>query len=464
MKQILLFIILLLSFQFAFTQDFFDVQAIKSSGDNDKRINLVIMGDGYQVGELGQFETDATAFMDDLFSQSPYAEYENYFNVYIIKVISNESGASHAGTAEDEPGPPNPVVPVLTADNYFGTAYDSFGIHRLLYTPNTALISTVLMNNFPLYDEALILVNSPYYGGSGGEFPIASTGTDAGEIAIHELGHSFVDLKDEYYPGDILAAEAINMTQDNNPVTIKWKNWVGSNGVGIFPYGTTAPESDWFRPHQTCKMQFLGFDFCAVCTEGTIEKIHSLISPIDSFTPSSTMINSPTFPLGFQLNLIQTIPNTLESTWTINSNNFATDTDTISVDEGDLISGTNILTAVVHDATTLLDIDNHDTMHVYTVSWTIDNTLGIQDIESNDYSIVMYPNPSYDIVNIAMKNTLGKDISIEIISMDGKIIKSENITHNQYTQIDLNALSQGIYIANFYADKVLISSKKLMKN
>jgi hypothetical protein len=463
MKKQLLFLASLLSFQIGFTQ-MFDVQALKFSGADDKRINIVIMGDGYQVGELDQFETDATAFMDDLFSQEPYASYENYFNVYIIKVISIESGASHPGTAGDEPGPPDPIVPVSTVNNFFGTAYDSFGVHRLLYTSNTALISSVLADNFPMYDQALILVNAPYYGGSGGEFPVASTGFDAGEIAIHELGHSFVDLNDEYYPGDALAAESINMTQDNNPVTIKWKNWVGTNGVDIFPYALTGAASTWFRPHETCKMRYLGFSFCAVCTEGTIEKIHDLVPPIDSYVPSNTMINSPTFPLDFQLNLIQTIPNTLESTWTLNTSEFATNIEAITLQESDLINGANNLTAVVHDTSALLDIDGHETIHVYTVSWNIDYNLGIQDIEANNYSITMYPNPSNNIVNFSMENTLGKDILIAIVSMDGKKIKSENISNNENTQIDISALSQGIYIANFYANDVLISSKRLLKN
>lgn len=459
MKIHLLFIASLLCIQISFSQTFV-VEAIKSSGDDDKRINLVIMGDGYQVGELTQFETDAIAFMNDMFSQEPYASYENYFNVYIIKVISNESGATHPGTAGDEPVP---AVPVSTVDNFFGTAYDSFGIHRLLYTANTALISSVLADNFPLYDQAMILVNAPYYGGSGGEFPIASTGISAGEIAIHELGHSFVDLNDEYYPGDLLAAESINMTQDNNPITVKWKNWIGTNSVGIFPYGTSGNPSTWFRPHQTCKMRFLGFDFCAVCSEGTIEKIHSLVSPIDSFLPASTSISNPTFPLNFQLNLIHTIPNTLESTWVLNSSNFESNMDDITVLENDLNNGLNNLTVVVHDATTLLDVDNHDITHVYTVAWTIDNTLGIQDVEVNDYNIAMYPNPSNNIVNISMENTLGKNIAMEIISMDGKKIKSENISNKVNKQIDISALNQGIYITNFYANDVLISSKKLIK-
>lgn len=463
MKQLLLLIVLFFSVQLTYTQ-VFDVEAIKTSGLDEKRINLVILADGYTVGELTQFETDATVFMDDLFSQEPFASYENYFNVYIIKVISNESGASHPGTAPDEPGPPDPVVPVLSVDNYFGTAYDSFNIHRLLYTPNSGLVSTVLANNFPMYDQALILVNSPYYGGSGGEFPVASTGTDAGEIAIHELGHSFVDLKDEYYPGDLLAEEAINMTQDNNPLTVKWKNWVGINAVGIFPYGASEPESNWFRPHETCKMRYLGFDFCAVCKEGIIEKIHSLTSPIDSYNPASATINNPTFPIDFQLTVVAPIPNTLESSWTLNGSPFATNMDAVQVQESDLNAGLNNLTVVVNDATTLIDIDGHESLHFSTVSWSIDNTLGVQDVEANKFNITMYPNPSKHYITIKSENTLGQTVVVDIISMDGKQVKTIDISNNDRSQINISALSQGLYIANFYANDVLITSKKLIKN
>ena len=79
----------------------FDIETIKFSGDNDKRINLVILSEGYQEVELNQFISDATAFSNDMFSQSPFLEYANYFNVYAIKVPSNESGADHPGTATD---------------------------------------------------------------------------------------------------------------------------------------------------------------------------------------------------------------------------------------------------------------------------------------------------------------------------------------------------------------------------
>ncbi|WP_179315551.1 T9SS type A sorting domain-containing protein [Winogradskyella undariae] len=461
MKKILLLLLISYSFQFAFSQTF-DVVVIKNSGDIDKRINLVILSDGYTASELPQFEIDAANFMNDMFSQEPFASYENYFNVYIIKVPSNESGATHPGTASDEP---STVVPTITVDNYFGTAYDSYNVHRLLYTPNTSLISTVLANNFPLYDQALILVNSPYYGGSGGPYPIASTGEDASEIAIHELGHSFVNLKDEYYPGDLQAAEAINMTQETDPALVKWKNWIGTNNIDIYSYATTGTAATWNRPHQTCKMRYLGYDFCSVCKEGIIEKVHDLISPIDSYTPTEITINEPNFPLNFEINTIQTLPtDTLANTWSLNGNNIVTNEDTVSIEETDLTTGTNTLTVVVHDDTSLINIDNHETIHVATVTWTIDNSLGIEDIAANDFSLTMYPNPTNNILNIKLDNVLNKTVFVEIVSLDGKIIKSAQVYNNQSTTLNISELSNGLYITNFYTNSTLIASKKLIKN
>jgi len=442
----------------------FDVENIKNSGDMENRINIVIMGDGYQANEFAKFETDANNFVTDMFSQSPFAEYSNYFNVYIINIPSNESGASHPGTAADEG---SYSVPISSVDNYFGTSYDSYNVHRLLYTENSAAVMSVLADNFPLYDQGLILVNAPYYGGSGGTFPIASTGESSSEIAIHEIGHSLINLKDEYYPGDLLAEEGINMTQETNPSLVKWTNWMSSNGVGIYAYGPSGSEATWFRPHQGCKMRYLGYPFCSVCKEGIIEKIHDLVSPIDSYLPENALIENPGFPLEFSLTLVAPSPNTLESSWTLNSNNFASNVDNIELLETSLNEGNNILTAVVTDNTLLQRIDNHETIHAYTVTWNIDiSTIGIADItsEENKLSISMFPNPSQDLVNFSYKSSLGSQLTIEIISLDGKKILTTDFFNNEQSTIDISSFSAGVYLVNFYSNKVLVGNKKLVKN
>ncbi len=449
----------------------FDVDTIKFSGASDKRINLVILSDGYQTAELPQFITDATNFSNTLFNQSPFLEYAEYFNVYAIKVPSNESGADHPGTATDinETG----VTPIFV-DTYFNATFDAFNIHRFLFygidytdaIPAETKIRSVLTDNFPTYDQALILVNSSIYGGTGGEFPMASTGTSANEIAIHELGHSLFDLKDEYYPGDALASEATNMTQETNPSLIKWKNWIGVNSIGIYPYGTSGVPATWHRPHQTCKMRYLGVPFCSVCKEGITEKIHALVSPLDSYTPISNTVSNSNFPIDFNLNLIKPIPNTLESSWSLNAVSFATNVDDVSILETDLNAGLNDLTVVITDNTPLLKVTNHETIHLYTVTWTIDNTsLGIKAIESdsNNLSIAIYPNPTNTIVNFKIESEKDINLKIDLISLDGKKIKTVSVSNYETHEVDISNLSQGIYMANFYANNVLVASEKLVK-
>lgn len=463
-------LILLLGF-LSLSAQVFETETIKNTGDNDKRINLVILSEGYQASELAKFKTDATNFVNAMFNQSPFKEYTSYFNVHIIKVPSNQSGADHPGTATDVT---EPAEPVTFVDTYFNATFDAFGYHRLLYyeidgfsANNTqAKIYSVLADNFPTYDQALILVNSSIYGGSGGLFPMASLATSANEIAIHELGHSMFNLKDEYHaPG--YEAEAINMTQETNPSLVKWKNWMGINSVGIYAYGTTGVAATWYRPHQNCKMRYLGVPFCAVCKEGMVEKIHSLQSPIDAFTPTSNTISSNTFPLDFQLNLIKPVPNTLTSKWILNNVDFATNVDAVSVLENNLNSGTNTLSVSVHDETSLLKVTNHNTVHLYTVTWTINNTsLGIKDITSTiaNYAITMHPNPTNGIVNFNFESDNTSKLNVKILSLEGKLIKTLTLTNYTTQQVDISNLNKGIYLVNFYTNKQLITSKKLVVN
>lgn len=443
----------------------FDVEAIKISGDNDKRINLVFMGDGYTTSELNKFINDATTFSGSLFGQSPFDEYSEYFNVYAIKVPSNESGTDHPGTATDVT---EPVFDVGVVDTYFNTSFDTAGFHRLLYTYDSATVYDVLADNFPEYDQPIILVNSSEYGGAGGPYATSSTGPNADEIVIHELGHSLFDLKDEYYPGDALAAEAINMTQETNTSLVKWKNWIGINNIGINQHSGSGNASLWYKPrHQDCKMEVLGKEFCAVCKEGIVEKIHSLVSPIDVYTPNNNTVENPTFPLEFQLELIKPDPNTLESEWTLNAASFASDVDAISILETDLVEGHNTLTTVVHDNSPFLKVDNHDNFHVYTVTWTINYTsLGVEDIlsEGNNYNISLFPNPANSVLNLKVESSNTSHLKVEIMSIDGKKITSAKLSNYENTQVDISNLSQGIYVTNFYSGNALIASKKLVKN
>lgn len=474
MKLVLTLFTFLFSLNFIHAQ-VFDVETIKASGDNDKRLNLVILSEGYQTSEFAKFKTDAESLVSDMFTQSPFLEYSEYFNVHIIKVPSNESGADHPATAITDPDEPG-GTPVFV-DTYFNATFDAFGYHRYLYygidyadaAAAGLKINSVLADNFPTYDQALILVNTYEYGGTGGEFPISSTGNNANNIAIHELGHSLFDLKDEYLLRDVSYAEAINMTQDTNPSTVKWKNWINTNGINIYQHGTSGVPSNWYKPQSgnMCKMEKLTQPFCSVCKEGMVKKIHTLISPIEDYTPNNNSISNPTLPLNFQLILIKPIPNTLESEWTLNANNFANNVDNISLLETNLVEGTNTLTAIVNDDTSLVRTDNYENINIHTITWTINySTLGIEKVESDviNYDISLYPNPANTILNLKFESNTATNLKVELISLDGKKVKTKRLSSFENHQLDISNLTSGVYISNFYANNVLIASKKVIKN
>ena len=468
------FLFILFIYSNGISAQIFTQETIKTSGDNDKRINLVILGDGYQATELGKFKTDAQSFITKLFGESPFTEYSNYFNVHIINVISEESGADHPVDSNEENGS-SAIFPQKEVNTFFNATFDAYKIHRLLFfeidgnyaNDTTSKINSVLADNFPTYDQAIILVNTPYYGGAGGEFPMASTHVDGAAIAIHELGHSFANLKDEYYAGDVYAGEAINMTSESDPSVVKWKNWVGSNGIDVYLNGTTIDNVKWYKPaNGTCKMEALGADFCSVCKEGIIEKIHGILPAIESYTPNTTTVNNPTFPVNFDLNLIAPT-HELERTWTLNGLAFASGVDGVALENSDLNSETNTLTAVVEDnPAALLRINNHETVHISTVTWTIENSaLGIETIESvsDNFEILMFPNPVSNTINLKFESSSVENLSVEIITMDGRKLLSTSLSNYEIKSIDTSTFSSGIYLTNFYANQALIASKKLVK-
>jgi hypothetical protein len=202
--------------------------------------------------------------------------------------------------------------------NRFNGTFDAGNIHRLLVAGNSSAINSVIFQNFPLYDQVLILINTPHYGGSGGSRAVSSLHTSAPEIMLHEMGHSFGGLADEYYAGDQYANERPNMTQETNPVQVKWKNWMDDQGIGIYQHCCGGNSAEWYRPHEGCKMRALGtnYPFCAVCKETMIERIHFLFgSPVVSRVPAQNSVSMCGAPIGFTLNTAKPNPNTISTTW-----------------------------------------------------------------------------------------------------------------------------------------------------
>ncbi len=425
----------------------FDVQTLQDNGSTDKRINFVYMGDGYTASQQDIFLNDAQNAMNAQFNTTPYKEYHNFFNVFAIKVISNEEGVDHPGTATDVT---EPVFPVGTADTYFDSTFDYYNIHRLLVPTDYTAIYDVLSANTPFYDQANIIVNTPYYGGSGGDFATASTNTQASQIMIHEIGHSFVSLADEYWAGSDYAAEKANMTQESDPAFIKWKNWLDDEDIGIYPYGSSGDPSQWYRPHQSCIMRQLGNPFCAVCREATINRIYELVNPIDAHSPENSSVDFDGTDLDFSVDLIYPEPNTLTIEWMLDGNSINTTDTQITLTNTDLGSDPHQLSVVIEDTTGLSRSYLPANGYVFSFTWNINNYLpsGENTLDKLVYQI--YPNPAHSTLNLSYTSeNIQGDYTLSITDMQGKLITAKKWVP-QYGKhletININNLETGIYI------------------
>lgn len=468
-KLLLLFVLYVFTVN-AQTDYKFDVESIIEKGDLDKYINLVILGDGYTAEEQNKFINDAINIANYFLDVPPFSNYKDFFNVYAIKVISAESGVKHPGTATDGGCSGQAVT---NPNNYFGTSFDTSKIHRLVWTSNSSKIKNVLNANFPKYDQVLLLANSEHYGGSGGSFFAVSTvHPDSYEIATHEIGHSFSNLADEYWAGDSYASEKPNMTKETDTQKVKWKNWMGDAGVGIYVHGTSGIQKNWYRPHQSCKMRYLGknFPFCKVCSQALVETIHTLASPIVSYTPEESNFEEYPLALDFAITkLMLPNPNTLKILWTLNGEEIAANVDHYNLQPEQLNQEENTLSVIVVDDTPLLRTDNQNSVSYNKVSWNIKyigSGIG-SSVSENKVLFSIFPNPAVEYVNIKINSEQIFNANISLLSLDGKnVLKTYNnisVGKNSLQSIAVDHLPVGSYLlvldldGDIFTEKIIIS-------
>ena len=132
-------------------------------------LNLVILGDGYQAGQIAQFAANVSSFIAKLQSEPPFGDVWTGINVYRIDVASTDSGAHDPATCGGTGA---------TARTYFDASFCNNGIQRLLLVNNTT-VHGVVNAEMPQAHMIMVLVNSPIYGGSGGEIAVVSLAPSA---------------------------------------------------------------------------------------------------------------------------------------------------------------------------------------------------------------------------------------------------------------------------------------------
>jgi hypothetical protein len=212
---------------------------IQKSGDSSEKVDFLIIGDGYTAAEAAKFERDARRMTEVLFATSPFKERRRDFNVWALCPPSAESGVSRPSTN-------------VYRDSPLGATYDAFGSERYVLTfDNRALRRAA---EFAPYEFVEILVNNRTYGG-GGIFNLYSTvaadNAWANYVFVHEFGHHFAGLADEYYTSSVSYAPVAertepwepNVTALLEPAALKWKDLVSPGTPIPTPWGKEAFET-----------------------------------------------------------------------------------------------------------------------------------------------------------------------------------------------------------------------------
>lgn len=219
--------------------------AIRVSGASPDKVDLLILGDGYTKAELPKFEATARRMAEHLFSVSPFRERASDFNVWALAVPTPESGVSRPSTG-------------VHHASALGTRYDIFGSERyVLTTDNRALRE---LAQYAPYEFIEILVNNDTYGGGGifGQFSTAAANSDWGNyLFVHEFGHHFAGLADEYYTSPVAYQSTgarpepwePNATALRDLANVKWKKHVKDGTPLPTPWPKTAYE-DHSREYQ----------------------------------------------------------------------------------------------------------------------------------------------------------------------------------------------------------------------
>jgi hypothetical protein len=259
-----------------------NVTRIYEGGDPHKCVDLAFIAEGYQTWEMEKFRNDVKRMADVLFAEEPFKEYSGKFNIWAVEAVSQDSGSDIPGDR-------------LYVNTALNSSFYTFDIDRYLTTQDIKAVNDYAA--LVPHDNIIVLVNSTKYGG-GGIYNYYS-GTTAGhslseKVFVHEFGHGFVGLADEYYSSSVAYDEFYPLDTEPwepNITTLvdfgsKWKEMIEKRTpvptpsekkyqevTGLFEGGGYSAKGI-YRSELECRMKSNSpKGFCAVCRSAIKEMI-----------------------------------------------------------------------------------------------------------------------------------------------------------------------------------------------
>jgi hypothetical protein len=282
---------------------------VEDHGPPANRVNYLILGDGYDETSIDTtLEAHIETALDVRFNHEkgePYGRYRKFVNICVAKVVSQSNGIGNGPTAFDG-----------------GNGGDRLA--RVSQSKVTAYIDANIPSSFEI-DWTAVVLNQSLWENTGAILMLWSGGNrDAAGAALHEGGHGFHQLADEYCAGGTGtrcgAASCGGSGQEHAEVNTtgncmtpggKWDLWLGTTQKGLkLPdmgatgvqgtfVGSRYVDSGQYRPSGNSMMNSLFGDdvntsYNSVSREQIIFGIWRAVTPIDSTEPAAGAVASPT--------------------------------------------------------------------------------------------------------------------------------------------------------------------------
>lgn len=237
---------------------------IQRAKDTTNCVRVAFLAEGFTADQMPHFIDKVHEATEAIFSHPPFSDMRDRFEIVAVKSVSEESGVSRPGKG-------------LWLNTLLGSHFDSFYSDRYLTTLHLRDIHDALAGT--PYDNIIVLVNTPVYGGGGvlNFYTISSTDNEwFRPVIVHEFGHGFAGLTDEYaYEGDTPPMYPVDVEPwEPNITTLvdyesKWKDLEGQENscgkVGVYE-GAGYSLKGVYRPTPHCRMRDNQTpDFCPVC-------------------------------------------------------------------------------------------------------------------------------------------------------------------------------------------------------
>lgn len=233
---------------------------ILQNGSPEDKIDIAVLAEGYTAGEMDVFYEDAQKAVDAILAHYPFSRYKDRFNFVAVGLVSNESGVSVPGRGD-------------WRDTALKAHFDTFYMDRYLTTLRLKNMHDRICG-IP-YEHIIILANTDTYGGGGiyNSYTLTTAHHPSFKpVVVHEFGHSFAGLADEYFYDDQYVEYYYPDCEpwEQNITTLydfesKWKDMLDAGEAQLLE-GAGYQSKGVYRGSEDCRMHTnTAGSFCPVC-------------------------------------------------------------------------------------------------------------------------------------------------------------------------------------------------------